>query len=288
MLLGMLRGHHEAAGRVWLLLRAIDSDGRGWLAVDEVRARLATRGSPWRCCGWRRLRQLLAQGEELFWTRDGQGRLWLRGAHRVAADLGIARLQGFPVALPIASLLGGIQDVRAAFYAAFHSSRESKPISRDTLQALTGLAPRTQLDYDRVARVSARRNLAIGDRHTTAALQERAWQRGRAVFTFIDVKGKQGRAGGEYVAWHLPNSYEGPHARRSRGSRKRLNRKLADLVTEGIPGNSGAAIEHVFWPDGAAAAKQYNRDPELDAYWANRSPSRTGAALWGVLAGRGK
>ena len=29
MLLALLRQHQEAAGRVWLLLRALDTDGRG-------------------------------------------------------------------------------------------------------------------------------------------------------------------------------------------------------------------------------------------------------------------
>jgi hypothetical protein len=285
LLLAMLRGRHEAAGRVWLLLRAIDVDGSGRLTVDEARARLAGKDSPWRCCGARRLRQLLAEGEGLFWQRDGRGRLWLRGAHRVAADLGVERATGFPVELPVAALLGGIQGVRAAFYAAFHSGRESKPISRDTLQTLTGLAPRTQLDYDRLARVGRRRNLALGDRHSPAALQERAWQRGRAVFTFVDVRGRQGRPGGEYVAWHLPNSYEGPHTRRSRGSRKRLNRKLKDLVTKGIPGNAEGRVERVFWPDGAAAAKGFNRSPENDAYWAGPTPGRDHARFWQVIAG---
>ena len=250
--------------------------------MDEARAHLATKGAPWHCCGWRRLRQILAEGEGIFWQRDAQGGLWLRGAHRVAHALDIEKLQGFPVELPIESLLGGIQVVRATFYAAFHSGRESKPISRDTLHTLTGLAPRTQLDYDRLAHVGRQRNMAIGDRHTPAALQERAWQRGRGVFRFVDVKGKQGRPGGEYVAWHLPNSYEGPHSRRSRGSRKRLNRKLADLVNEGIPGNSGPPIERVFWPDGAAAAKGFNRAPATDAYWQGR-PTRGAGRLWQVL-----
>ena len=199
MLLALLRQHQEAAGRVWLLLRALDTDGRGYVAVDDARAHLATKGAPWHCCGWRRLRQILAEGEGTFWQRDAQGGLWLRGAHRVAHALDIEKLQGFPVELPIESLLGGIQVVRATFYAAFHSGRESKPISRDTLHTLTGLAPRTQLDYDRLAHVGRQRNMAIGDRHTPAALQERAWQRGRGVFRFVDVKGKQGRPGGEYV-----------------------------------------------------------------------------------------
>lgn len=121
--LGMLRREQAATGRVWLLLRAIDADGRGWLAADETRAVLCDIESPLRLCGRRRLRQLLAQGEGLFWQRDGRDRIWLRGPARVAAGLGVARLGSRPIDVPTATLLGGIGDVRAHLYATFHSGR---------------------------------------------------------------------------------------------------------------------------------------------------------------------
>lgn len=93
----MLKQHQEAPGRVWLLLRAIDHDGRGWLTVDEARKQLTGKDSPLRCCGWRRLRQLLREGTGIFWHRDEQDRLWLGGAHRIAYTLDCGRLQGFPL-----------------------------------------------------------------------------------------------------------------------------------------------------------------------------------------------
>src|SRR5690606_20744150 len=119
--------------RVYFLLRVIDSAGRGWLPIEHVRQQLTQKDSPVKFCGWRRLRQLLREGEGIFWQRDDQDRLWLIGAHRIAYKLDSARLQGFPVELPISALLGGIQAVRAAFYATFHGGRDGKPISRETL-----------------------------------------------------------------------------------------------------------------------------------------------------------
>lgn len=285
ILLAMLKQHQEAPGRVWLLLRAIDRDGRGWLSVEDARHHLTGKNSPLRVCGWRRLRQLLGQGEGTFWQRDEQDRLWLYGAHRIAYNLDSGRLQGFPVELPISALLGGIQAVRAAFYATFHGGRDSKPISRDTLESLSGISGRTQLEYDRVARVERTRNIAIGERHTAESAQERAWHHGRAAFHFIDTEGRQGRAGREYVAWHLPNSYRAEYQRRSRGSRKRLNRKLADLVKKGIPGNDDRAVEKIFFPNGALAAKRYNRCSEQDAYWHQEERTRAGGGLWHVMPG---
>lgn len=286
--LAILRHHVEAPARVYFLLRVIDSAGRGWLSLDQIRKELTQKGAQLRNCGWRRLRQLLREGEGVFWHRDEQDRLWLYGAHRIAYKLDSGPLQGFPVELPISALLGGIQAVRAAFYATFHGGRDGKPISREILESISGIPGRTQLEYDRVACVERTRNIAIGESHTAENAQERAWRHGRAAFHFIDTEGRQGRAGRVYVAWHLPNSYRADYQRRSRGSRKRLNRKLADLVKKGIPGNDDRAIEKLFFPNGALAAKRFNRCSEQDAYWQQQERTRAGGGLWHVMPGVGR
>ena len=284
MLLAMLKQNLEAPGRVYLLLRSIDNQGRGWLEIDNIRLLLTDKDSPWHICGWRRLRQLFKQGEGIFWQRDSKDRLWLKGAHKIAYALNCDRLAGFPILLPVSALLGGIQAVRGAFYAAFHSGRASSPISRQTLEELTGVAQRTQRSYDQSARVQRQSNVAIGERYSKENVEARAWKQGRAVFHFIDVRGLQGRPQAEYLAWHLPNSYTGPHERRSRANRKRVNRKLADLVKKGIPGTSEERVERLFWPNGAQAAKGHSRDPQRDAYWLPHQPSQLGQ-LWRVMSG---
>lgn len=268
MVLAMLKQGLEAPGRVYFLLRVIDTDGRGWLEIQNIRRLLTQKESPWRICGWRRLRQLLKQGEGVFWQRDAKDRLWLKGTHKIAYTLDCDRLAGSPVLLPVSSLLGGIQAVRGAFYAAFHSGRASKPISRQTLEEVTGVAERTQRVYDRVARVSCQSNLALGERYTKERFEARAWNQGRAVFRFVDTRGLHGRPQADYIAWHIPNSYAGPYTRRSKANRRRVNRKLADLVKKGIPGTSKEQVTQLFWSNGALAAKGYNRRPYLDAYWA--------------------
>jgi len=283
--MAILRQHLEAPARVYFLLRVIDSAGRGWLPLEQVREQLAKKESPLRICGWRRLRQLVKEGEDIFWHRDDQDRLWIKGVHRIAYTLNSGRLQGFPVALPTQALLGGIQGVRAAFYGCFHGGRESKPISRDTLRAVTSLAERTQRVYDRVAKIKRQRNVAIGEGYSQEKAQERAWSKGRAVFHFIDTKGLRGRAGREYVAWHLPNSYQTTYQRRSRGSRKRLNRKLNDLLTKGITGNTEAAVEKVFFPNAALAVKVHSRNLEITHYWPNNQSPGKECILWSVLPG---
>jgi hypothetical protein len=282
--LAILQQQREAPARLYYLLRAIDQSGRGWLPIEEIRRKLSRKGEPLRICGWRRLRQLLREGEGLFWSRD-RDRIWLNGAHKIAHKIGLARLQGHPVDLPVQALLGGIQAVRAAFYATFHAGRESRPISRAALRDLSGIAARTQLEYDRVARVKSSANFAVGDRYTTEAFQELAWRHGRGVFRFVDMKGRQGGPGGAYVAWTLPNSYRTAYQCRSIGSKKRINRKLADLLQKGTTGNDEGVVEKLFYPNGSLAVRRYNRAAESDAYWQTGETTRAGDGLWCVLAG---
>ena len=340
--LGMLREERTAAGRVWLLLRALDAPGRGMVSLDDARAALCGKESPLRLCGWRRLRQLLAEGEGVFWARergrvdDGRRttvhcplptahsplptphcplptahRLRLFGPARVAAALGVRRLVGRPVGLPLSALLGPIGDARAHLYAAFHSGRArgmtndelrvtneegalhsslvtrhsslGAPIARDTLAALSGVCARSQAAYERRAGVAARANIALGERVAAScpagpAEQERAWGHGRALFRLKDYGGRHGRPGAVYLAWRLPNAYglARGHQTCPKGRQKRINRRLADLFTKGMTGN-GAGIEKRFFGTAAAAFKNY--ELRITNYEWKRRAARRGAAV---------
>jgi len=156
--LGMLGKKVVAAGRLWLLLQHVDAKGSGRLSLASVRELLTDRNSSLRFCGPRQLRKLFAQGDGLFWTRDGNC-IWLRSVAKVAAALGVPRLNSRPVCLPVSVLLQGIGAVRAHFFASFHSGRQAKqdkgknrdvvrtdpgPLSRATLHQITHVKPRTQ------------------------------------------------------------------------------------------------------------------------------------------------
>ena len=283
LVLAMLNAQQETAGRVYFLLRHLDQKGQGWVEVARARAALTERQSPLRICGWRRLRQLLAQGEGIFWQRNNH-RLWLQGQHKIGFKLDSGPMHGIPVELPIAALLSGIQATRAAFYACFHGGRGAQPISRETLRDVTGVPERTQRAYDQLAGVARRQNIAIGAPYASSETEERAWRQGRAVFHFIDTQGRQGRENQTYLAWHLPNSYTAAYQRRSKGCRKRLNRKLAGLLNKGTTGNDGMVVERVFFANGALAARQHLREPARDAYWHQPPRARRGQAFWRVMS----
>lgn len=292
--IGLLRQEQVAAGRLWLLLQAVDLSGCGW--VDEGRARQLFTGkrSPLQFCGARQLRNLLAQGEDIFWVRQN-GRIWLRSVARVAYALEVTRLKMRPVALPVTVLRQKIGTVRAHLYATFHSSRSQpnqaqKPIARTTLARLTQIMPRTQRRYERKARVKRQAQFAIGGQATPDNLQARGWQQGQAIFQFKDFNGRQGSQGKSYVAWQLPNSYIGPHAQQPRGRQKRINRALTDLFMQGITGNGQRlSVVRRFFDNGRLAAKSYLRNPEHDHYWRAGSTGCFGDAqhkryqLWQVM-----
>ncbi len=281
--LGMLHQSQEGPGRIWLLLRYLDTAGSGILRIDILKKQLAKKDSQYHIYGWRQLRNLLKQGQGVFWQRD-KNHIWLRSATRMAAALGVERLTGRPVALPLNILLDSIGTVRAHLYASFHSGRtKDNPISREKLKDITSIPERTQLEYEKTAVVIKQHNIAIGERHTQETTEERAWQHGRATFMFLDSNGRQGPAGREYIAWHLPNSYTGPHNTRCKGRQKKINQQLVDLVMKGMRGNDQEQVDKLFLPHGAAAAQAYKRNQTNDTYWP-QGPTRTrNSHLWHVL-----
>jgi hypothetical protein len=198
--LGMLRTELTAPGRLWLLFHHLDPQGRGVLRVDIIREQQLTRKtSSHYLCGKRQLRNLLRAGEGVFWTRDKR-HIWLRSAGRVAYGLGVGRLTGQPVALPLSALLSGIGEFRAHLYAAFHSGRAKggeagMPIARDTLADLSGAAANSQRTYEARLRLRPQTNYAIGEVVTEQNKEERAWQQGQAIFELNRLSRRARQAG---------------------------------------------------------------------------------------------
>lgn len=297
--LGMLREELTAPGRLWLMLRYLDSEGCGFIRIDIIKRKLTKKNSKLRLCGKRQLRNLLQDGDGVYWRRDKE-HVWLRSAARVAFALGVDRLTGRPVALPTAALLDGIGTFRAHLYAAFHSGRAKEtphgdqvmPIARETLEQLSGVGRSSQRNYEERIGVDVQANFAIGDLSTKENQEKRAWAKGQALFELKDYRGQQGRKGKTYLAWQLPNSYSGQHRHRPRGRQKRINRKLKDLVMKGMPGNVGGTNgtrqpEKIYYPNGKLAAKAYGRDAERELYWKRYRTGTGRFEVWQQL-GRGE
>ena len=274
--LGMLKQEQSAAGRIWLLLRAIDRAGSGSVAIADARALLSAKESAMRVCGWRQLRNLLRQGQGVFWDRDAK-RIWLRSVVKVAAALDVTRFDGAPVALPVCALLGSIGDVRAQLYAAFHSGRSvtgrSKPIARATLSTLTGVAESSQRIYEQRCTVVTQFQYAIGPAQDKIE-QKDGWQQGNRSFLLTDHQGKYGQRGNSYLAWQLPNTYSKTHRQLTRGNQKRLNQQLADLLNKGTTGNGKPMVERTYFSAVEMMGQRYKVN-STDGYW---QPSTDG--MW--------
>lgn len=307
LLTAFLQTGQAAVGRVWLLGRYLDRAGQGWLSVATVRAQLT--GGELRLCGWRRLRQLLRAGEGVFWQRDGRDRLWFYGAARLAAHLGVTRLVGRPISLPLDVVIGDIARWRAHCYTAFHSGRVrgaepyGAPISRASLARLTQVPARTQRHYERLTRLKRRSNLAVGGLAGADARQEHAWRYGRAHFILVDAHGRQGAAGVAYLAHRLPNQYAAGHADQPIGRRRKINRWLrcraarrpadvsSDLVktrergnrSQTQPSNTRPSPRLPVYCRHARAALHHLKQGAADSYWPTTLRTRQGGGIWHVL-----
>ncbi len=293
--LGMLREEMTAPGRLWMMLRYLDQQGSGQLRIDILAQALTQKTSTLRICGKRQLRNLLRDGEGVFWTRDKE-RVWLYSAAKVAYALGVERLTGQPVGVPVTALVKGIGSFRAHLYAAFHSGRaketkqgaQAMPIARDTLAGLSGVGRSSQRAYEARAGVKVQANFAVGEVAQEESRKEQAWAKGQALFELKDYCGEQGKKGKTYLAWQLPNTYVGKHQKRPKGRQKRINRKLKDLVMKGMPGNVGGTVEtemlgKIYYPNGKLAAKAYGRSPERELYWRRHGTGNGRFDVWQQL-----
>lgn len=272
------RSRQSTSYRVWLLSRHLDTDGRGWIGIKTLRAEWPF--------SWRRLRQILNDGQDSFWNwNKDQERLWLFGVVQVARQLRVNKLKGRPVLLPVSILFGGIGVFRAHLYASWHSGRNQSPITRTKQEELSGISERTQRHYCRVAGIRRQKNIVVGETFSQTAFQECAWRYGRGAFKFTDRQGKLGRAGESYVAHNMPNTYIGPHRQTAKGRQRKVNRKLKDLVIKRAQGNISETVNRLYYSDGRAAIRAYNRVPYIDAHWP-LVVEKGETKLWSIIASR--
>jgi len=278
----MLRQGEAAAGRLWWLLREQVKDCGGHLSQAEAIS-LATHH--WQLFKTpRRVRQLLAAGDGLFWTVNGRG-IWLHGVARVAAALGVTRLQGKRVQMPASQLSGSLKQAKAALRATFFAAKP-KTISRHTESSLTGLCRRTLQNYDALPTgVKQQENIAIGSRCSQEAAQETAWKRGCASFTFVDSQGKLGPAGASYLAWQMANSYHSAYPTVAKGRQRRINQQLSDLVKHRGQGTAAERFVPLYHQNGVCAVKAFERQPAHDAYYPKPASIIRRTGLWFVLEG---
>ncbi|HSH05995.1 MAG TPA: hypothetical protein VLL52_25995 [Anaerolineae bacterium] len=272
-----------SCGRIWLLARYLDRAwGSGRVAVGLLRQRVV---AEWGVLSWKRVRQIMIQGEGLFWRHDRRGGcLYYVSEMRLLSRLGARKVRGAAVAVPIRALLGSIKEVRALFYDGYHSGRGDgfgAPISRGSLSRRGSGDRRTLRGYERLRGMGAKENYLEVGRYERGAW---VWERGRVaegmvvggpLFLFVDYDGRHGRSMNRpyrslsqqhwhhiYMRRQLANSYRGTLRTVKRGKRW-LNDGLAHLSRTMHRMGSASATRHKLYHRDAKQARRYSRQ-EID------------------------
>lgn len=281
------QAQHEAPARVWLVARAADAHGSGRVSVDALKAQLvSSNDGGWSLMTGRRFRQILAEGEGIYWQRGhGRGRDWLyyRSEARVLHHYGATAVHGYAVAIPVHQLnTRSIRPLRTLLYDAAHSARTSlsgytAPVARETIEAITGTSAQTQRQYEAERGIVAKSTFAIlgrYDRHALAAEQAFAGERpfGGPAFAFVDFHDRLRLPCSPanttrpnqrvYLARQLPNTYSGTlnlAPRSKRHTNYRLNSLRHDAVKSGSQSDSGNVQKRYFALTDAELAQRRTR-----------------------------
>lgn len=148
--------------RLWLLARACDATGKGWLKYGELETYAAN------IISTQTLKRSLKLGAGVYWTLDARGRLWLAGLRTVAEHLD-CRLYAHPVYIPH-KYLKRLGDFNAAMLAAFIAGTSRPKEADEVNDVLNGKQPNALQKARRKAtlgRAISRGKLAdIYGRHT--------------------------------------------------------------------------------------------------------------------------
>lgn len=277
-------GALDAPYRLYKILQLLDSDGRGWLSQEEVQITLTCKGSASYIYGKRQLKIILHRGEGLFWERvkhDGRVRIRLVSRIKLVDTLACGRLQGREVTFPAKLLLGcgrGRQaQVNAALYAAVHAGQiqgqktEPRPITRATVEKISGCSRYRQRSYEARAGIVAGHNIQIIGRHSDYRLERARIHEHLPAYKHTDYLGKINRheRGADYIAVRLANSYHTPETFTVVHSQRQatINRHLGGLCHMGSEGIDRQEIVRLYHENAAAAVSAYNRDPQTAAFW---------------------
>lgn len=147
------------AARLWTLARTLDPSGSGWVGKAELYGYLSALGVSVRN-RQRWLRDAVELG--IIHRADLQGNrrvFYLAGLAAVADKVGCSNVGTRPVSIAARSLAS--KGWQRFTWAGYLTTFKRKQISRLTLEKLSGVSPRTQLNYDRTL-ASKKRNYAIG------------------------------------------------------------------------------------------------------------------------------
>jgi len=201
-----LKEGQDRAGVLWYLARAFDTSGSGAVALGKLADSLAP------VLSRRGVQRRLQQGEGVFWQRrKAAGANWretkiiLRGLEQVCRHFSVLP-RSAPVLCEISELRGYARS-RGSLLASWLASRDGRPTSTATIEAVTGVKRGAAWRYLR--EIPKQRNVA-------ARVYEDGLQVGETAWTRKDSRGTL------WYLWTLPTSYMTEVQRASRGRCKKV------------------------------------------------------------------
>jgi hypothetical protein len=222
------------AWRLWTLAKALDQAGSGVVVFEDLKNYVLEMGA-----GDKSFRRWLTDAKRRGWLhqvqrRDGSKVLILAGLVRVAGALGVSDPGGNWIKVRAKDL---VVDGWRGFVWAGYLTTFKGPVSRERLEALTGVPQRTQALWEQTPGIEHEKNYAIsgisGDHLTGFREHCRP-----ASFEFRDRSTNEKNV----IAWRLPDrrkvsSYTAELS--NRGRLRKARRKLSSLEAASCSAGSG-------------------------------------------------
>lgn len=238
---------------IWYLLRFLDPEGNAKVPRDRFLRFIQDNSIMSQDNAKRRLRR----GHGIFWdlVKMPKGvQIQYRSLKNLSAHFGILPRK-LPVGIPLEAFKG-LGNARAYLYATW-LNQGSNPISRQSIERDTGLPKKTQLRYEKRAKVAKEKNMAIKpyDRDDQIPLGG-----------FVSRDGKT-------LNIPMANSYLPLLEQLARGQLRKVRRHLRGVL-EGTPSDS---IKRCYFRSGEEAAKCKRR---RKVFYVDNARTWRGYHLW--------
>jgi len=251
----VLKRREVRAYRLWLLLRSLDSEGRGWVDFGKAQESFLRLG-----LSRRSFRDILRKGEGFWWTRV-RGRIFYSGLEKVCLRLRV--LPGRPVLIPLPKRLS---EFRALLHASFFV--KEKTISRRRLQELTGKSKTTLRRWEKLTGVKIQPNLGYSPKllsKSSSSYRCIGYSEEGQPFWEVCLDGKA------RLTWQISNSYVVESERLERapwGLARKVQRRIKPLV-----GGEGLWFR-LYFRDPRSALRYQKKTGEAVYVWDGRTIPR--------------
>lgn len=239
--------------RTWLSFHAASQNGV--MFTKDAYEIFTSKKSPYYLFGKKRMKQVLRNGEGLFWqTCRDNSVIRLAGKDVLAERLNIERLGLLPVYLETKYLFKSYKHTKAALLDAVYVSHNN-PVSRIFTDSESGISVTTQKELEKLIGTKVSPNYLVIDE--SESKEDIAWKYSSKVVTRLDTSGKvTGEKGSLYLAAKMSNTYTSVQSPAGKGSLREYNKKNS---SRRIPRVSGKSKRLYSTPESRSSKAVYEK-----------------------------